>query len=146
MAEQEYTIHLNNVVRIPRTRYANKVVFAIREFVKKHTHAKHENIRLSNDVNQEAWARGLNFKINRINVVLRKRDDKVYVFTPSGKDLKAFEKTGADTKKKDAKEKKEAKVEEKKDAIKLEKAEAKGETPAKAEKKEKVAAPKTTKA
>lgn len=111
MAEKEYTIRFNDTVRIPRTRFANKVVQATKAFVKKHTHADPQNIRLSADVNAVIWARGMNHKLNKMNIVLRKKDTQVWVFTPEGNDLKAFEKAGSPPKKREAKaaEKKEEK-------------------------------------
>lgn len=111
MAEKEYVIRYNDAVRIPRTRFANKVLQATRAFVKKHTHADNENIRISADVNAAIWARGMNHKLNKLNVVIRKKADQVWVFTPEGNDLKNFEKAGAPPKKREAKaaEKKEEK-------------------------------------
>lgn len=117
MADQQYTIHLNNVVRTPSTRKANRAIFAIKQFVQKHTHAKKENIHISNDVNEVVWARGKEHKINRMEIVLRTKEGKVHVFAPNGKDLKTFEAKGMPTK-----GKKEAKADEKKgDAKKNEK-------------------------
>ncbi len=88
----EHIIHLNNVVRIPNTRKANRAIFAIKQYAQKHTHAGMKNIHVSNDVNELVWARGKNHKINRLKVIFRKKDDMTYVFTPQGKDLKAFDK------------------------------------------------------
>lgn len=117
----EHIIHLNNVVRIPNTRKANRAIFAIKQYAQKHTHAGMKNIHVSNDVNEMVWARGKNHKINRIKVVFRKKEDMTYVFTPEGKDLKAFDKpkeaTAKKTDKKEATEtkapKKDAKASEK---------------------------------
>jgi ribosomal protein L31E len=103
MAEKEYTIRLNNLVRIPRTRYANKVVFAVKQFARKHTHAENKDICISSDVNAAIWERGMNHKISKLNVVLRKKDRNVWVFTPNGNDLKEFEKAKTPAKKKEAK-------------------------------------------
>ncbi|MEK6902127.1 MAG: hypothetical protein AABX02_00870 [archaeon] len=98
MANNEHTIHFNNIVRIPRTRFASKTVTAVKNFAKKHTHAPVKNIRVSNDVNEAIWERGMNQKLLRLNVVIRKKENLVYVFTPAGKDLKAFEKATAPVK------------------------------------------------
>lgn len=122
MANNEHTIHFNNIVRIPRTRFANKTVTAVKNYVKKHTHAETKNIRVSNDVNEAIWERGMNQKLLRLNVVIRKKEDKVYVFTPAGKDLKAFEKASAPVKVKKEVKTKEAAAE------KTETVEAKKET------------------
>lgn len=88
--KEEHTIRLNNMVRIPRTRYANKVVFAVKNYIKKHTRAADENIRLSADVNHAIWARGKQVKVSRLDVVLKKKDSLVYAFMKDGKDLKDF--------------------------------------------------------
>lgn len=96
----EHIIHLNNVVRIPNTRKANRAIFAIKQYTQKHTHAGMKNIHVSNDVNELVWARGKNHKINKLKVVFRKKDDQTYVFTPDGKDLKAFDKPAKDAAKK----------------------------------------------
>ncbi len=103
MAEKEYVIRYNDAVRIPRTRFANKVLQATRAFVKKHTHADNANIRISADVNAAIWARGMNHKLNKLNVVIRKKDGNVWVFIPEGNDLKTFEKAAAPPKKKETK-------------------------------------------
>ena len=119
----EHIIHLNNVVRIPNTRKANRAIFAIKQYAQKHTHAHMDNIRVSNDVNEMVWARGMNHKINKLTVVFRKKDDQVYVFTPAGKDLKAFDKTGKEpTTKKTSSTKEAAKTADAKETEKTEKA------------------------
>jgi ribosomal protein L31E len=93
----EHIIRLNNVVRTPNTRKANRAIFAIKQYVNKHTHAGMDNIRISNDVNEIVWARGMNHKVNKLSVIWKKKEDQVYVFTPQGKDLKAFEKPAKET-------------------------------------------------
>ena len=93
MAEKEYTIHFNNLVRIPRTRYANKAIYALRGFVQKHTHAENSAIRVSSDVNHEIWKRGKQSKPTRMKIILKKKENEVWVFTPNGNDLKEYEKT-----------------------------------------------------
>ena len=114
--KEEHTIRLNNLVRIPRTRYANKVVFAVKNYIKKHTRAGDENIRLSADVNHAIWARGKQVKVSRLDVVLKKKDHLVYAFMKDGDDLKAFVSKGTPAKKegKEAKPKAETSSETKK--------------------------------
>jgi ribosomal protein L31E len=126
---ENHTIHLNNMVRIPRTRFANKVLFAVRNYVKKHTRAEEANIRISNEVNAAIYARGIQHKLNKIDVAFKKKDDLLYVFLQNGKELKAFNEKA--TKKDEKKEKAVAKKEEKAPA----KADATAKAPA-AEKKE----------
>jgi ribosomal protein L31E len=144
----EHIIHLNNVVRIPNTRKANRAIFAIKQYAQKHTHAGMKNIHVSNDVNELVWAQGKNHKINKLKVVLRKKDDMAFVFTPEGKDLKAFDKPTKETtpkksEKKDATEGKAASKDSEKTekavekAVKSTKMEAKKENTKKAEKKDK---------
>ena len=118
----EHTIHLNNVVRTPRTRKANRALFAIRQFVRKHTHVRPEEIRLAAEVNEAVWERGMNHKINRLNVVLRKKDGLVHVFTPNSESLKQFEKVETKTKEKTTKKtaETETKTPEKKSSAKTE--------------------------
>jgi ribosomal protein L31E len=130
MAEKEYVIRYNDAVRIPRTRFANKVLQATRAFVKKHTHANNGDIRISADVNAAIWERGMNHKLNKLNVVIRKKDGNVWVFTPEGKDLKAFEKAATPTKKKETKAAKTEATTEKVEAA-IAKTEAKETKPAK---------------
>ena len=121
--QENHTIHLNNMVRIPRTRFANKVLYAVKNYVKKHTRAANDNIRISNEVNEAIYARGKQHKLNRINVAFKKKEDLLYVFLQNGKELKAFNEKGAKASaaktgaKKEAKaETKTAAKEEKKDA------------------------------
>lgn len=118
----EHIIHLNNVVRIPNTRKANRAIFAIKQYTQKHTHAGMKNIHVSNDVNELVWARGKNHKINRLKVVFRKKDDRTYVFTPEGKDLKAFDKPAKDTAAKKTEKKETTETKTTKDSHQTEKA------------------------
>ncbi|MFH0969937.1 MAG: hypothetical protein V1776_00535 [Candidatus Diapherotrites archaeon] len=108
MAEKEYLIRMNNLVRIPRTRYANKTIEAVKKFARKHSHAELKDVQLSHDVNETIWKRGMNTKTNKLVIVLRKKEKKLWVFTPNGNDLKNFEKNKASEKKKE--EKKETKA------------------------------------
>lgn len=141
----EHIIHLNNVVRIPNTRKANRAIFAIKQYANKHTHAGMKNIHISNDVNELVWARGKNHKINKLKVVFRKKDELTYVFTPEGKDLKTFDKPAKEATAKKAPAKEAAKSATPADSEKTEKvvekavskAPAKKETKTPAEKKEK---------
>ena len=112
--QENHTIHLNNMVRIPRTRFANRIIFAIKGFARKHTRVENKNMRISNEVNQAIYARGIQHKLNRIDVAFKKKDNLLYIFLQNGKELKAFnaEKTKATDKKAPAK--KEGKAEEKK--------------------------------
>lgn len=139
----EHIIHLNNVVRIPNTRKANRAIFAIKQYTNKHTHAGMKNIHISNDVNELVWARGKNHKINKLKVVFRKKDDQTYVFTPEGKDLKAFEKPAKEA---PAKKATAAKPVTPADSEKTEKAVEKAVTKAPAKKETKAAAEKKEKA
>ncbi len=99
MADKEHIIRMNGLVRIPRTRYANKALLAIKVFARKHTHAAMDDIRVSSDVNHTIWKQGKQKKVGKFSVVLKKKDNTVWVFTPEGNDLKAFEKQGAPAKK-----------------------------------------------
>lgn len=111
--QENHTIHLNNMVRIPRTRFANKVLYAVKNYVKKHTRAAEKNIRISNEVNAAIFARGIQHKLNSIDVAFKKKEDLLYVFLQNGKELKAFTEKAKPVEKKGA-AKKEAKAEEKK--------------------------------
>jgi len=142
----EHIIHLNNVVRIPNTRKANRAIFAIKQYTNKHTHAGMKNIHISNDVNELVWARGKNHKINKLKVVFRKKDDQTFVFTPEGKDLKAFEKPAKEATAKKAPAKEAAKPATAADSEKTEKAVEKAVSKAPAKKETKAAAEKKEKA
>ncbi|MDP2665953.1 MAG: hypothetical protein Q8P05_00405 [Candidatus Diapherotrites archaeon] len=111
--KEDHTIRLNNAVRIPRTRYANKVVFAVRNYITKHTRAPAKDIRLSPDLNHAIWARGKNVKVPRLEVVLKKKETMVYAFLKGGKDLQEYvakeQAAAKEAKKAEAKGKKDAK-------------------------------------
>ncbi len=108
--QENHTIHLNNMVRIPRTRFANKVLYAVKNYVKKHTRAADKNIRISNEVNAAIFARGIQHKLNHIDVAFKKKEDLLYVFLQNGKELKAFTEKAKPVEKKTT-TKKEAKAE-----------------------------------
>jgi ribosomal protein L31E len=112
--QENHTIHLNNMVRIPRTRFANKVLYAVKNYVKKHTRAEDKNIRISNEVNAAIYARGKQHKLNRIDVAFKKKEDLLYVFLQNGAELKAFNTEKTKTAEKKTPAKKESKTEEKK--------------------------------
>lgn len=123
--QENHTIHLNNMVRIPRTRFANRIIFAIKGFARKHTRVENKNMRISNEVNEAIYARGIQHKLNRIDVAFKKKDDLLYIFLQGGKELKAFSAEKTKTTDKKAPAKKEAKADSTK-------AEAKGDSAAKA--------------
>lgn len=109
--QENHTIHLNNMVRIPRTRFANKVLYAVKTYVKKHTRAEEKNIRISNEVNAAIYARGKQHKLNAIDVAFKKKDDLLYVFLQNGKELKAFSEKAKPVEKKTSAKKEEKKTE-----------------------------------
>jgi len=112
----EYVIPLRQAFNTPRSRRADKAIFLIREFVKKHTRAGPKDIAISNEVNEFVWKQSKFTIPRKVDAVLKKDGSRVTVFLKGGKEIEAV-KAKAEEKekkgKKEAKPKKEGKKEEK---------------------------------
>lgn len=110
----EYVIPLRQAFNTPRTRRADKAIFLIREFVKKHTRAAEKDIAISNEVNQLVWKQSRTNIPRKIDAVLKRDNKRIFVFLKGGKEMdlktvKAEEPKDKKKKDKDAKQKKEEK-------------------------------------
>jgi len=108
----EYMIPLTDLFSMTETRRRVRVIKVIKKFVFKHT--KNKNIFISGEVNEFVTKDSESFP-RRVDSVLVKRDDAVWVYLKNGKQLALDEKKEADAKKKKEEEKKKA---EKKEAEK----------------------------
>ncbi|MFH1225040.1 MAG: hypothetical protein V1676_04515 [Candidatus Diapherotrites archaeon] len=102
--EAEYVISLVPVFSQPRTKRAKKAVKEVKRFVKKH--ARSDNAVITEELNREIWKNSKNIQ-RRLEVMLVKKDGKVYVYLSKGKQLAEDRKREADDKKKKEAEKKE---------------------------------------
>ena len=119
----EYVIPLRQAFNTPRSRRADKAIFLIREFVKKHTRAAEKDIAISNEVNQYVWKQSRSSIPRKIDAVLRREDKRVFVFLKGGKEIElrtAKVEEPKEKKKKEAKPKKEEKKPEGKAEAKAE--------------------------
>ncbi|MCX6660836.1 MAG: 50S ribosomal protein L31e, partial [Candidatus Bathyarchaeota archaeon] len=55
--EKFYTVNLRDLWAAPKDKRAPKAVRTLREFVKRHM--KVDNVKVSNEINQEIWARSI---------------------------------------------------------------------------------------
>ena len=95
-----YTVPLTKVYGKPRPKRAPKAMNVIRAFLKKHTRATEDTIKLSPPLNQEVWSRGIEHVPRKVQIRVIKDGNRVNAFLAS-------EKIAAPA----AVEKKEAKVE-----------------------------------
>lgn len=114
----EYVIPLRQAFNTPRTRRADKAIFLIREFVKKHTRVPEKDIAISNEVNQLVWKQSRTNIPRKIDAVLKREDKRIFVFLKNGKEmaLRAPKVEAPKEKKKKGKEAKEKKEEKKEKA------------------------------
>ncbi|MFA4907757.1 MAG: 50S ribosomal protein L31e [archaeon] len=126
----EYVIPLRQAFNTPRSRRADKAIFLIREFVKKHTRANAKDIAISNEVNEFVWKQSKFTIPRRVDAVLKKDGSRVTVFIKGGKEIEAVK---AKAEEKEKKGKKEAKP--KKEDGKAEKTEKDGKSEKKGEEK-----------
>lgn len=73
--ERVYTIPLRRVVVTPRHRRAKRAINIIREFAIKHTKA--EEVRISAEVNERIWERGIEAPPRRITVKIVKNEEGI---------------------------------------------------------------------
>lgn len=102
--EAEYVISLVPVFSQPRPKRARKAVIAVKRFVKKHVRS--DNAVITEELNREIWKNSKNIP-RRLEVMLVKKDDRVYVYLSKGKQLAEDKKREAEDKKKKEAEKKE---------------------------------------
>lgn len=98
-----YVIPLRAVFNSPKTKRAERTINAIKRFVKKHTRANEKNIKVSKEVNEFVWKQGKFSAPRKIDAILKKEAENIFVYLKNGKELAEKEKT---TEKKETKEKK----------------------------------------
>ena len=89
--EAEYVINLGYCFNQPKPRRLKKAIRVVKEFVDKHTRIGTKNVVIGNSVN-EAIYKGGDSPCRRLNVILRKKDNKVYVHMKGSRELEKLEK------------------------------------------------------
>lgn len=108
-----YVIPLKQVTsNKPRKGRAKKAIRAIKLFVKKHKRLNEDQIAISKEVNEKVWENGMFGIPKKIEVELKKIEEKTFVFLKDGTELKEKEKELKDKKKEKASAKPEKKTEE----------------------------------
>lgn len=83
--ERIYTIPLSRVWIRPRTKRAPRAVRLIKEFVERHMKVEKDSIRISNDLNEKIWSRGIQKPPRKIKVkVARDKEGLVTVRLAEG--------------------------------------------------------------
>ena len=90
--EAEYLINLRECFNQPKPRRLKKAIRIVKEFVGKHTRIGVKNVVIGNSVN-EAIYKGGDSPARKLNVILRKKDNKIYVHMKGSKELEKIEKT-----------------------------------------------------
>lgn len=105
----EYMIPLADLFSMTETRRRVRVIKVIKNFAFKHT--KNKNIFISGEVNGFVTKDSESFP-RRVDSVLVKRNDAIWVYLKNGKQLSLDEKKEADARKKKEEEKKKAEKKE----------------------------------
>jgi len=71
------TVPLREAWKAARTRRAKAAISILRDFAKRH--GKAPNVKISNAVAEKIWEKGIQNPPRRINVVLEKEEDTVFV-------------------------------------------------------------------
>ena len=98
--EAEYVINLRYVFNQPKPRRLKKAIRIVKEFVEKHTRIGIRNVVIGNSVN-EAIYKGGDSPARKLNVILRKKDNKIYVHMKGSKKLEKIEKKPEEKKSKE---------------------------------------------
>ena len=75
MAERVYTIPLKKVIRSPRNYRARKAMNLIEEFLERHLKSPREKIKIGQSVNEALWSKGMKKPPRRIKVEIYKEDE-----------------------------------------------------------------------
>lgn len=77
--ERVYVINLRKVLITPRKKRAPRAVRLLKQFIKRHMKA--EEVSISNEVNEEIWARGIEKPPRKLKVrAVKDKDGKVTLF------------------------------------------------------------------
>lgn len=81
--ERTYTLPFREVWRTPRQRRAPRAVRMLREYARRHM--KVEDVLLSNEVNEQIWARGIRKPPRRLRVrMVKDREGRVTIYPAKG--------------------------------------------------------------
>jgi large subunit ribosomal protein L31e len=79
VAEKTYTINLRDVWTAPRNKRSPKAIKALKEYMKRHMKA--EDVIISNEVNEQVWARGIQKPPRKLTVrAVKDKENKVLIF------------------------------------------------------------------
>lgn len=75
LEERVYTIPFYSVMKSTRTKRANKAVRVVKKFISRHMHS--DNVKISADLNERLWSRGIQKPPRRLRVKALKYEDSV---------------------------------------------------------------------
>jgi len=70
--ERIYTVPLGKAWIAPRKRHSPKAIRTLRGFIKRHMKAEEDSVRISNEVNEKIWGRGIEKPPRKIRVRVTK--------------------------------------------------------------------------
>ena len=83
--ERVYTVPLSKAWISPRTRHSPRAVRILKGFVVKHMKVDEDNVKITNEVNEKIWGRGIQKPPRKIRVrVTKDSEDVVTVRLPEG--------------------------------------------------------------
>jgi len=83
--ERVYTVPLSKAWISPRTRHSPRAVRILKGFVVKHMKVDEDNVKITNEVNEKIWGRGIQKPPRKIKVrVTKDSEDIVTIRLPEG--------------------------------------------------------------
>ncbi len=79
--EREYVINLRRTREVSRTKRAPYAIRLLRRMISRHMHVDPENVKISSDVSEIIWSRGIEKPPRRIKVKVVKRKDGTVLVT-----------------------------------------------------------------
>ena len=75
LESREYTIPLRDVWLAPWYKRSPKAIRVIRRFVSRHLKVEQDKVKISTELNEKIWERGVDLSLRRIRVKVEKLED-----------------------------------------------------------------------
>ncbi len=76
---REYVVNLRRAYEVSRTKRAKYAIGLIRRFVARHMKVDVDRVKLSEELNEFVWSRGMEKPPRRVHIEVERRDDAVHV-------------------------------------------------------------------
>lgn len=76
---REYVVNLRRAYEASRTKRAKYAIGLIRRFVARHMKVEEGKVKLSEELNEFVWSRGMEKPPRKVRIEVERRDDTVHV-------------------------------------------------------------------